>query len=65
MMIMMIIQEHFYLIKSHIDCLFGIILKTFLVNSKLGSCKFKELLPDLKFEDEPVEVEVTVKIIKK
>ena len=30
------------------------------MNSKLGSCKFKELLPDLKFEDEPVEVEVTV-----
>ena len=34
-------------------------------NGKLGSYKFKELLPDLKFEDETVEVEVTVKIIKK
>lgn len=32
-------------------------------NGRLASYKLKELLPDLKYEDEPVEVEVTVKIL--
>ena len=35
------------------------------LNGKMGSYKLKELLPDLKYDDEPVEVEVTIKVIKK
>lgn len=34
-------------------------------NGKVASYKLKELLPELKHSDEPVEVEVTVKVIKK
>ena len=33
-------------------------------NGKMGSYKLKELLPDLTYDDEPVEVEVTIKIKK-
>ena len=34
-------------------------------NGKMGSYKLKELVPFLTYDDEPVEVEVTIKIIKR
>ena len=45
--------------RSHKGC------EWYQANGKMGSYKLKELVPFLTYDDEPVEVEVTIKIIKR